>query len=108
MYSGGWEIVGKNKKDKNVGKAGKLTKLEKKKFIENAPKVEDFCELKAFICISLMVKMREILNYISIFHFLLHLNIFYVISWWICITTIQIISSYNNQRFFYSFINYCY
>lgn len=45
MYSGGWEVVGKNKKDKNPGKTGKLSKSEKKKFIENAPKVEDFCKL---------------------------------------------------------------
>lgn len=40
--SGGWELVGRNKKDKNDGKINKLTKIEKKKFIENAPKVEDF------------------------------------------------------------------
>lgn len=42
MSSGGWELVGRNKKDKNNGKINKLTKAEKKKFIENAPKVEDF------------------------------------------------------------------
>ena len=44
MYVGPWEVVGK-KKDKNASKTGnnKLTKTEKKKFIENAPKVEDFC-----------------------------------------------------------------
>ena len=45
MSSGGWEVVGKNKKDKNVGRTNKLTKAEKKKFIENAPKVEDFRKL---------------------------------------------------------------
>ncbi|XP_014473777.1 PREDICTED: transmembrane protein 214-A isoform X2 [Dinoponera quadriceps] len=44
MSSGGWELVGK-KKDKTNGKANKLTKAEKKKFIENAPKVEDFLPL---------------------------------------------------------------
>ncbi|KAK9306615.1 hypothetical protein QLX08_002800 [Tetragonisca angustula] len=43
--SGGWELVGRNKKDKNDGKINKLTKVEKKKFIENAPKVEDFLPL---------------------------------------------------------------
>lgn len=46
MSSGGWEVVGKNKKDKSiVNKNGKLTKTEKKKFIENAPKLEDFRKL---------------------------------------------------------------
>lgn len=45
MSSGGWELVGRNKKDKNNGKINKLTKAEKKKFIENAPKVEDFLPL---------------------------------------------------------------
>lgn len=46
MSSGGWEVVGKNKKDKSiVNKNGKLTKTEKKKFIENAPKLEDFLPL---------------------------------------------------------------
>lgn len=46
MYSGGWEVVSKNKKDKTAAatKNGKLSKADKKKFIENAPKVEDFCE----------------------------------------------------------------
>lgn len=42
MSSGGWEIVGRNKKDKSNGKINKLIKVEKKKFIENVPKVEDF------------------------------------------------------------------
>lgn len=42
MSSGGWELVGRNKKDKSNGKISKLTKAEKKKFIDNAPKVEDF------------------------------------------------------------------
>ncbi|XP_043669609.1 transmembrane protein 214-A [Vespula pensylvanica] len=45
MSSGGWEVVGKNKKDRTNGKPNKLTKAEKKKFIENAPKVEDFLPL---------------------------------------------------------------
>lgn len=45
MSSGGWELVGRSKKDKNNGKINKLTKAEKKKFIENAPKVEDFLPL---------------------------------------------------------------
>ncbi|KAL2730047.1 transmembrane protein 214-A [Vespula maculifrons] len=45
MSSGGWEVVGKNKKDRTNGKQTKLTKAEKKKFIENAPKVEDFLPL---------------------------------------------------------------
>ncbi|KAK2576811.1 hypothetical protein KPH14_005446 [Odynerus spinipes] len=45
MSSGGWEVVGKNKKDRTNGKPTKLTKAEKKKFIENAPKVEDFLPL---------------------------------------------------------------
>lgn len=47
MYTGTWEVVGKHKKDKSIGgKTPKLTKSEKKKFIENAPKVEDFCEYR--------------------------------------------------------------
>ncbi|XP_017885138.1 transmembrane protein 214-A [Ceratina calcarata] len=45
MSSGGWELVGRNKKEKSNGKTSKLTKAEKKKFIENAPKVEDFLPL---------------------------------------------------------------
>ncbi|XP_034183934.1 transmembrane protein 214 [Osmia lignaria lignaria] len=45
MSSGGWELVGRNKKDKSNGKVNKLSKAEKKKFIENAPKVEDFLPL---------------------------------------------------------------
>lgn len=45
MSSGGWELVGRNKKEKSNGKVNKLTKAEKKKFIENAPKVEDFRKL---------------------------------------------------------------
>ncbi|XP_051174489.1 transmembrane protein 214-A [Leptopilina boulardi] len=45
MSSGGWEVVGKNKKDKSGVRSTKLTKAEKKKFIENAPKVEDFLPL---------------------------------------------------------------
>ncbi|KAH0951543.1 hypothetical protein HN011_005135 [Eciton burchellii] len=43
MSSGNWELVSR-KKDKN-DKSNKLTKAEKKKFIENAPKVEDFLPL---------------------------------------------------------------
>ncbi|XP_014227225.1 transmembrane protein 214-B [Trichogramma pretiosum] len=44
--NGGWEVVGKNKKDKAAGgKNGKLSKAEKKKFIDNAPRVEDFLPL---------------------------------------------------------------
>lgn len=46
MSSGSWELVSR-KKDKN-DKSNKLTKAEKKKFIENAPKVEDFCESHFF------------------------------------------------------------
>ncbi|XP_011310614.1 transmembrane protein 214-A [Fopius arisanus] len=45
MWSTGWEVVGKNKKAKLAGKLSKLSKAEKKKFIENAPKVEDFLPL---------------------------------------------------------------
>ncbi|KAJ8688622.1 hypothetical protein QAD02_024417 [Eretmocerus hayati] len=47
MYTGGWEVVGRNKKDKNVvgNKTNKPSKAEKKKFIENAPKLEDFLPL---------------------------------------------------------------
>jgi len=43
MSSGSWELVSR-KKDRANDKSNKLTKAEKKKFIENAPKVEDFCE----------------------------------------------------------------
>lgn len=41
--SGQWEVVGKGKKDKHNNK--KLTKSEKKKFVDNAPKVEDLLPL---------------------------------------------------------------
>lgn len=40
MAAGQWEVVTRSKKDKN------LTKAEKKKLIDNAPKVEDICKLK--------------------------------------------------------------
>lgn len=39
--SGEWEVVGKNKQKQSGQTAKKLSKSEKKKFIENAPKVED-------------------------------------------------------------------
>ncbi|XP_011156608.1 transmembrane protein 214-A [Solenopsis invicta] len=44
MSSGSWELVSR-KKDRGNDKSNKLTKAEKKKFIENAPKVEDFLPL---------------------------------------------------------------
>ncbi|TGZ54191.1 transmembrane protein 214-A [Temnothorax longispinosus] len=44
MSSGSWELVSR-KKDRSNDKSTKLTKAEKKKFIENAPKVEDFLPL---------------------------------------------------------------
>ncbi|KAL0132299.1 hypothetical protein PUN28_000230 [Cardiocondyla obscurior] len=44
MSSGSWELVSR-KKDRSNDKSNKLTKAEKKKFIENAPKVEDFLPL---------------------------------------------------------------
>ncbi|KYN32449.1 hypothetical protein ALC56_13306 [Trachymyrmex septentrionalis] len=44
MSSGNWELVSR-KKDRGNDKSNKLTKAEKKKFIENAPKVEDFLPL---------------------------------------------------------------
>lgn len=44
--SGQWEIVGRNKKDKQTNGAKKLTKSEKKKFVESAPKVEDLRKFK--------------------------------------------------------------
>uniref|UniRef100_A0A1B6G964 Transmembrane protein 214 n=1 Tax=Cuerna arida TaxID=1464854 RepID=A0A1B6G964_9HEMI len=43
--SGQWEVVGKSKKDKQSGKNKKLTKQEKQKFVENAPKVEELLPL---------------------------------------------------------------
>lgn len=43
MSSGSWELVSR-KKDRGNDKSNKLTKAEKKKFIETAPKVEDFCK----------------------------------------------------------------
>lgn len=42
--SGQWEVVGKSKKDKPSGKSKKLSKTEMQKFVDNAPKVEDFCK----------------------------------------------------------------
>uniref|UniRef100_A0A1B6KGB0 Transmembrane protein 214 n=1 Tax=Graphocephala atropunctata TaxID=36148 RepID=A0A1B6KGB0_9HEMI len=45
MMSGAWEVVGKSKKDKQTGKSKKLTKQEKQKFVENAPKVEELLPL---------------------------------------------------------------
>lgn len=50
MSHGGWEVVGKNKKEKSNGKPVKLSKAEKKKFIENAPKLEDFRKFFFFFC----------------------------------------------------------
>ncbi|XP_012218949.1 transmembrane protein 214-A [Linepithema humile] len=44
MSSGSWELVSR-KKDRGNDKSNKLTKAEKKKFIQNAPKVEDFLPL---------------------------------------------------------------
>ncbi|KAF4531916.1 hypothetical protein B566_EDAN000945, partial [Ephemera danica] len=42
MSSGGqWEVVVKNKKTKTNGQPTKLSRSEKKKFVENAPKAED-------------------------------------------------------------------
>lgn len=46
MSSGSWELVSR-KKDRGNEKS-KPTKAEKKKFIENAPKVEDFREFFVF------------------------------------------------------------
>jgi len=46
MSSGSWELVSR-KKDRGNDKSNKLTKAEKRKFIENAPKVEDFREYLA-------------------------------------------------------------
>ncbi|XP_012252880.2 transmembrane protein 214-A [Athalia rosae] len=45
MSYGAWEVVGKNKKEKSIGKPAKLSKAEKKKFMETAPKLEDFLPL---------------------------------------------------------------
>ncbi|CAG2067212.1 unnamed protein product, partial [Timema podura] len=42
--SGQWEVVVKNKQKQN-GQVKKLTKTERKKFVENAPKVEDILPL---------------------------------------------------------------
>lgn len=42
MSSGQWEVVSRSKKDKGPKK---LSKTEKKVFIENAPKVEDICKI---------------------------------------------------------------
>jgi hypothetical protein len=39
--SGQWEVVGKSKQKQSGQTAKKLSKSERKKFIENAPKVED-------------------------------------------------------------------
>jgi len=43
--SGQWEVVGKNKRDKQNGKSKKMSKNEMKKFVDNAPKVEDLLPL---------------------------------------------------------------
>jgi hypothetical protein len=39
--SGQWEIVGKSKQKHNGQTAKRLSKNERKNFVENAPKVED-------------------------------------------------------------------
>lgn len=41
--SGQWEVVIKNKSKSNSQNSKKLTKTEKKKFADNAPKIEDLC-----------------------------------------------------------------
>jgi TMEM214, C-terminal, caspase 4 activator len=41
-----WELVGAKKAKSNGNQSVKLTKSEKKKFVENAPKAEDICEYK--------------------------------------------------------------
>lgn len=63
MSSSGWELVTKNKKDKNSGKSNKLTKVEKKKFIENAPKVEDFRKFRT----SCLFLFKYLHTYVKIF-----------------------------------------
>lgn len=53
-----WELVTKNKKDKTAnGAPRKLTKTEKKKFVENAPKVEDLCKFIKPVFFVLISKM---------------------------------------------------
>jgi hypothetical protein len=39
--SGQWEVVGKSKQKESRQSTKKLSKSERKKFVENAPKVED-------------------------------------------------------------------
>lgn len=39
-------MVGGKKAKSNGNQSAKLTKSEKKKFVENAPKAEDICEYK--------------------------------------------------------------
>jgi len=39
-----WEVVGGKKAKTNGHQSAKLSKSEKKKFAENAPKAEDICE----------------------------------------------------------------
>lgn len=41
-----WEVVGGKKAKSNGNQPAKLSKTEKKKFVENAPKAEDICEYK--------------------------------------------------------------
>jgi hypothetical protein len=43
--SGQWEVVGKNKQKQSGQSAKRLSKSERQKFAENAPKVEDIRKL---------------------------------------------------------------
>jgi len=50
--SGQWEVVGKSKQKQSKQSTKKLSKSEKKKFVENAPKVEDIRKLfRRLLCI---------------------------------------------------------
>jgi hypothetical protein len=47
--SGQWEVVGKSKQKQSGQNAKKLSKSERKKLIDNAPKVED---IRKFVTLS--------------------------------------------------------
>ena len=60
--SGQWEVVIKSKGKSNSQNSKKLTKTEKKKFAENAPKIEDLCKY---------INYKKKLSFQYIFHIIL-------------------------------------
>jgi hypothetical protein len=60
--SGQWEVVGKSKQKQSRQSTKKLSKSERKKFVENAPKVEDIRKyFVQFWCIPVSLRKKYLL-----------------------------------------------